>query len=203
MSPGHVVRRASAALILLLGTALIPATAQQPPAKPTAPPAAKPAPTQAAPPAAPQAQPQPQPPAASPPTQQAAPPPPTPVGPPKSFITQILVPGSHFHGVHGLAFDKDDQLFVGSVVGQSIYRVNVDSGEVDVVVEPGADGRAVGMADDIAFAPDGTMAWTGFLTGNIYVRKGNEAPRLIAIGLPGINSLAFSSTFARAMRRPG
>lgn len=190
MSPGHVVRRASAALILLLGAALLPATAQQPPAKPTAPPAAKPAPAPApaVPPAAPTAQPQPP---AAPPTQQAAPPPPPPppVTPPKSFITQIVVPGSHFHGVHGLAFDKDDQLFVGSVVGQSIYRVNVDSGEVDVVVDPDKGG----MADDIAFAPDGTMAWTGFLTGNIYVRKGNEAPRLIATGLPGINSLAFKA----------
>jgi len=195
MSPGHVVRRASIALILLLGAALMPATAQQPPAKPPAPPAAKPAPTPAAPPAAaPTAQPQ-QP--ATPPVVQAPPPPPpppsatppqaAPVPPPKTFITQILVPGSHFHGVHGLAFDKDDQLFVGSVVGQSIYRVNVDSGEVDVVVGPDKGG----MADDIAFAPDGTMAWTGFLTGNIYTRKGNEAPKLIATGLPGINSLAF------------
>lgn len=170
MSPGQVVRRASVALTLLLGAALIPATAQQPPTKPAAPPAAKPQPGPATPPAA------------SPTAQQAGP-----LVPPKSFITQILVPGSHFHGVHGLAFDKDDQLFVGSVVGQSIYRVNVDSGEVDVVVDPDKGG----MADDIAFAPDGTMAWTGFLTGNIYIRKGNEAPKLIATGLPGINSLAF------------
>lgn len=181
MSPGPVVRRVSFALSLLLGAALLPATAQQPPAKPAAPPAAKPAPAPATPPA-PTAQPKPTPPQPAP---QAA--------PAKSFITQILVPGSHFHGVHGLAFDKDDQLFVGSVVGQSIYRVNVDSGEVDVVVDPGPGGSAVGMADDIAFAPDGTMAWTGFLTGNIYIRKGNEQPKLIATGLPGINSLAFKT----------
>lgn len=194
MSPGHVVRRVSVALILLLGAALLPATAQQQPAtKPATPPAAKPAPAPATPAAPPTAQPQPPaPPPAPPPAQQAAPPPPPPPPPqpvalPKSFITQILVPGSHFHGVHGLAFDKDDQLFVGSVVGQSIYRVNVDSGEVDVVV----DADKGGMADDIAFAPDGTMAWTGFLTGNVYIRKGNEAPKLVATGLPGINSLAF------------
>jgi sugar lactone lactonase YvrE len=37
------------------------------------------------------------------------------------------------------------------------------------------------------------MAWTGFLTGNIYIRKGNETPKLIATGLPGINSLAFKT----------
>ncbi|MCW5748806.1 MAG: SMP-30/gluconolactonase/LRE family protein, partial [Alphaproteobacteria bacterium] len=107
--------------------------------------------------------------------------------PPKSFVQQILVPGSYFHGVHGLAFDKDDQLFVGSVVGQTIYRVNVDGGDVDVVVDAPA-----GMADDIAIAEDGTMAWTAFLTGAIYIqRPGQKEARVIATGLPGINSLAF------------
>ena len=47
--------------------------------------------------------------------------------PPKEYRQQILVPGSWFHGVHGLAFNKDDQLFAGSVVGQTIYRVQIDS----------------------------------------------------------------------------
>lgn len=172
MSPGSVVRRVSIALGLLLGAALIPVNAQQPATPSVAQPAVPASTAQAQPPAP-----------SSPPPQVA------PAAPPKSFITQILVAGSHFHGVHGLAFDKDDQLFVGSVVGQSIYRLNVDSGEVDVVIDPDKGG----MADDVAFAPDGTMAWTGFLTGNIYIRKGNEAPKLIATGLPGINSVAFKA----------
>ena len=47
------------------------------------------------------------------------------------------------------------------------------------------------MADDIAFAPDGTMAWTGFLTGDLYARKGDGPVKKLASGLPGINSLAF------------
>src|SRR5438132_12120722 len=67
----------------------------------------------------------------------------------KEYNQQILVPGSWFHGVHGLAFNKDDQLFAGSVVGQTLYRVQVDSGEVDRVVD-----APTGMADDIAFADD-------------------------------------------------
>ena len=50
--------------------------------------------------------------------QQAEPPP-----PPKEYSQQFLVPGSWFHGVHGLAFNKDDQLFAGSVIGQTLYRV--------------------------------------------------------------------------------
>ena len=47
----------------------------------------------------------------------AAPPVPT---PPKEYTQQFLVPGSWFHGVHGLAFNKDDQLFAGSVIGQTL-----------------------------------------------------------------------------------
>src|SRR5258708_15261688 len=91
----------------------------------------------------------------------------TPPAAAKEYNQQILVPGSWFHGVHGLAFNKDDQLFAGSVVGQTIYRVQVDSGEVDRMVEP-----PTGMADDIAFAGDGTKAWAAFLLGNVYVRTG-------------------------------
>ena len=102
------------------------------------------------------------------------------------YRQQFLVPGSHFHGVHGIAFNKDDQLFAGSVFGQAIYKVQVDSGEVDVVI-PQPDG----MADDIAFAPDGTMAWTAFLLGTIYARKGDRT-MVLARELPDINSLAFA-----------
>src|SRR5262245_15497839 len=104
---------------------------------------------------------------------------------PKEYNQQFLVPGSWFHGVHGLAFNKDDQLFAGSVLGQAIYRVQVDSGEVDRFVEP-----PVGMADDIAFADDGTMAWTAFLIGKVYIRKGNKTIE-VANGMSGPNSIGF------------
>jgi sugar lactone lactonase YvrE len=103
----------------------------------------------------------------------------------REYGQQFLVSGSWFHGVHGLAFNKDDQLFAGSVIGQSIYRVQVDSGEVDRFIEP-----PTGMADDIAFADDGTMAWTAFLLGKVYIRKGNKTME-VANGMSGPNSLAF------------
>ncbi len=107
---------------------------------------------------------------------------------PKSYLTQFLVPGSHFHGVHGLAFDRDDQLFAGSVVGQALYKVQVDTGEVETRVPP-----PEGMADDIAFSPDGAMAWTSFLTGIVHARAKPDQPiKPLATGLPGINSLAFT-----------
>jgi len=113
--------------------------------------------------------------------QQAAAPP-----PPKEYSQQFLVPGSWFHGVHGLAFNKDDQLFAGSVVGQTLYRVQVDSGEVDRVIDP-----PMGMADDIAFADDGTMAWTAFLLGKVYIRRPGGEPIEVANGMSGPNSIAF------------
>ncbi len=113
--------------------------------------------------------------------QQAEPPPPS-----KEYSQQFLVPGSWFHGVHGLAFNKDDQLFAGSVIGQTLYRVQVDSGEVDRVIDP-----PTGMADDIAFADDGTMAWTAFLIGKVYVRKPSGKTIEVAHGMSGPNSLAF------------
>jgi sugar lactone lactonase YvrE len=118
-------------------------------------------------------------------TAQQQPAAPTPV-PVKEYNQQFLVPGSWFHGVHGLAFNKDDQLFAGSVVGQTIYRVQVDSGEVDRVIDP-----PTGMADDIAFAEDGTMAWTAFLIGKVYIRKPNGKTIEVANGMSGPNSLAF------------
>src|SRR4030095_15830781 len=103
----------------------------------------------------------------------------------KEYDQQFLVAGSWFHGVHGLAFNKDDQLFAGSVVGQTIYRVQVDSGEVDRVIDP-----PMGMADDIAFGDDGTMAWTAFLLGKVYIRRPGGEPIEVAYGIGGPHSLA-------------
>jgi sugar lactone lactonase YvrE len=97
-----------------------------------------------------------------------------------------LVPGSAFHGVHGLAIDKAGHLFAGSVAGAALYEVDIAGGSAKVAIP-----APVGMADDIAFAPDGTMAWTGFLAGDLYSRKGDGPIKKLASGLPGINSLAF------------
>ena len=126
---------------------------------------------------------QPSPPAAA--TTTPAAPTESPVTPPE-YSQQFLVPGSWFHGVHGLAFNKDDQLFAGSVIGQAIYRVQVDTGEVDRVID-----TPTGMADDIAFADDGTMAWTAFLIGKVWIRRPNGEPIEVANGMTGPNSIAF------------
>jgi sugar lactone lactonase YvrE len=104
----------------------------------------------------------------------------------QTYEVTKLVPGSAFHGVHGLGIDKTGRLFAGSVAGAALYEVDRSNGTAKIAV-PSPEG----MADDIAFAPDGTMAWTGFLTGDLYSRKGDGAVKKLASGLPGINSLAF------------
>jgi sugar lactone lactonase YvrE len=104
----------------------------------------------------------------------------------QTYEVTRLVPGSAFHGVHGLGIDKSGRLFAGSVAGAALYEVDRATGTAKIAI-PSPEG----MADDIAFAPDGTMAWTGFLTGDLYSRKGDGPIKKLASGLPGINSLAF------------
>ncbi len=104
----------------------------------------------------------------------------------QTYEVTKLVPGSAFHGVHGLGIDKSGRLFAGSVAGAALYEVDRNKGTAKIAI-PSPEG----MADDIAFAPDGTMAWTAFLTGDLYSRKGDGPVKKLASGLPGINSLAF------------
>jgi sugar lactone lactonase YvrE len=104
----------------------------------------------------------------------------------QTYEVTKLVPGSAFHGVHGLGIDKAGRLFAGSVAGAALYEVDRANGTAKIAIP-----TPEGMADDIAFAPDGTMAWTGFLTGDLYARKGDGPIKKLASGLPGINSLAF------------
>ena len=104
----------------------------------------------------------------------------------QTYEVTRLVPGSAFHGVHGLGIDKSGRLFAGSVAGAALYEVDRANGTAKIAIP-----TPEGMADDIAFAPDGTMAWTGFLTGDLYARKDDGPIKKLASGLAGINSLAY------------
>jgi sugar lactone lactonase YvrE len=94
-----------------------------------------------------------------------------------------LVPPSAFHGVHGLAFDAQDRLYAGSVVGHSIYSVDTASGAVKSFI-----GAPEGMADDLVFLADGTVVWTSIQHGVVRARKGDGPVRKIA-ELVSVNSI--------------
>jgi len=103
------------------------------------------------------------------------------------YKVQILVPGSYFHGIHGLTFDSQDNLYAGSVIGQSIYHVDTDTGDISVFIGP-----PNGMADDLEFGPDGRVYYTSFLMGKVHAKGADGKVTVLAEGLPGINSLAFN-----------
>ena len=102
------------------------------------------------------------------------------------YLVQYLVPGSDFLSIHGLTFDRDDALYVGSVMGQAIYQVDVRTGDSSVFIGP-----PQGMADDLEFGPDGTLVWTSILTGTVHARRPDGRVVVLADNLPGVNAIAF------------
>ncbi|MDP2065916.1 MAG: hypothetical protein Q8K38_08115 [Burkholderiaceae bacterium] len=100
---------------------------------------------------------------------------------------EVLVAPSSFSGVHGLAVDTHGRLLAGSVVGNTLWEVNRNTGAAKVLIA-GPEGQA----DDIAIGPRGEMAWTNYLMGMLRYRENDAAPmRILARDLPGLNSLDF------------
>lgn len=109
------------------------------------------------------------------------------VGQAAEYKRELLVPGSNFHGVHGITAGDDGTLYVGSVVGAATYSVDPKSGDVQTFI-----GSPQGMADDLEFGPDGTLAYTSFLAGIVHARRPDGTIEVLAEGLPGINSTAWT-----------
>ncbi len=105
-----------------------------------------------------------------------------------AYRVETLVPGGPMHGAKGMTFGPDGMLYVGSVLSQTIYRVNVGTGDVETVVA-----APDGEADDVAFAPNGTMAWTATPSGEIRALRTDGTSAVVASGLPLINPLGFTS----------
>jgi len=98
-----------------------------------------------------------------------------------------LVPGSDFHGVHGIRFSPSGELYAGSVAGQTLYSVDLAAGKAKVLVGP-----PHGMADDMAFGPGGQVVWTAISEGVVYTRRGTGPVEVLAKDLVSINSITFS-----------
>jgi sugar lactone lactonase YvrE len=86
-----------------------------------------------------------------------------------------------------MRFDDAGRLHATSVIGQSIFRVDTATGATERVVGP-----PEGMADDLAFAADGTMYWTAIEDGIIYARAPNGPIRRVLENRKGVNAISFS-----------
>lgn len=104
-----------------------------------------------------------------------------------TYTLEEVVPGSAFHGIHGLTFLSDGTLLAGSVLGSAIYEIDMASGETGIYIGP-----PTGMADDLEEGPDGSLGWTAFLEGKYYLRTPEGKTLTLAEGLPGMNSTAWS-----------
>ena len=104
------------------------------------------------------------------------------------YVIETIVAGSSFHTINGLAFGPDGRLFLASVIGESIFALDLGSGAVEVVVEP----EAAGHPDDLLFLPSGDMIWNATLEGAVRIRQTDGEIRDLATGLPGVNSIALT-----------
>jgi sugar lactone lactonase YvrE len=103
------------------------------------------------------------------------------------YTVKRLVAPSNFHGVHGLRFDKDGNLYAASVIGQTIYKIDMKTKKVTPFIGP-----RDGMADDLAVAPDGTWAWTSIEDGIFHMRTPDGKIRHLMDNQKGVNAVSFT-----------
>jgi sugar lactone lactonase YvrE len=97
-------------------------------------------------------------------------------------------PGIAPHGINGLNFGPDGALYLASLIGPGIYRIDLARGTLTEVV-----GAPLGEADDVAVAPDGTLAWTALISGEVRVRRPGGRVETLARGLPLVNPVHFDA----------
>jgi len=105
-----------------------------------------------------------------------------------AYRIETLVPGSALHEPNGITFGPDGMLYAGSVSAQTVYRIDVESGQIDVVVP-----APLGEADDIAFAPNGTMVWTALISGEIRALRVDGTIDVIVADMALINPVDFTT----------
>jgi sugar lactone lactonase YvrE len=104
----------------------------------------------------------------------------------------VLVQGGAMHGVEGMDFGPDGQLYTASMNGLSVMKIDPKTAAVSTVV-----GAPDGEADDVAVGPAGTPAagvvvWTAPGPGELRVLRPGGKPQVLMPNVPGINPVAFS-----------
>jgi sugar lactone lactonase YvrE len=115
-----------------------------------------------------------------------------------SYKVEQIVPPSTFHGVQGLAFGLDGALYAGSVLGRTISKVDVATGKTMTFL-----GSPRGSAGDVAFGPDGTIAWVAVRDGAILTRTPDGAIRTVARDVPGVHGVGFAKNGRLYFSRTG
>jgi len=93
-------------------------------------------------------------------------------------------------GANGIFFDKNDRLYIASVLGGAVHVMDTGTGEI---LETLGGKEGVDGPDDVEVTPGGDIYYTDILQGNICRRdaNGNVTKQHIATG---VNSIAISKT---------
>jgi sugar lactone lactonase YvrE len=110
----------------------------------------------------------------------------TAIGGAADYQVEVFARGSPLRGVQGLAFGPDGALYAGSISGQAIYRVDIASGGLELVVTP-----PLGQADDLAVSANGDIAWTAIGDSAVRLRRPDGVTVEVAQGLLGVNGINF------------
>jgi sugar lactone lactonase YvrE len=99
---------------------------------------------------------------------------------------KVLVTGSPIHGANGVYFGPDGNLYVASVFGMEIIKMNPNTGEILDRIGPE---RGVLCPDDLTFGEDGSLYWTAILTGEVgKIGPDGKKSTLANLG-PGVNPI--------------
>jgi DNA-binding beta-propeller fold protein YncE len=97
-------------------------------------------------------------------------------------------PGTSPHALSGMNFGKDGKLYVASVVGAGIHRVDVKARTIEQIVF-----GPTGESDDVAMAPDGTLVWGAIIAGEVRARRPDGTIETLATDLPMVNPVNFTA----------
>ena len=105
------------------------------------------------------------------------------------YKKSTFITGADIHSANGIYFNAEDQLFIASGIGSEIVTMNPENGEIvqRMGVEDGIE-----EPDDLTFGPDGSLYWTGVLTGDVGKISPDGNNTIIAQGLLGVNPITFS-----------
>ena len=105
------------------------------------------------------------------------------------YEKSTFITGADIHSANGIYFNAEDQLFIASGIGSEIVTMNPENGEIiqRMGVEDGIE-----EPDDLTFGPDGSLYWTGVLTGDVGKISPDGNKTIIAQGLLGVNPITFS-----------
>ena len=102
-----------------------------------------------------------------------------------SYTQSTLVEGLPTHGINGVVFGPDGLLYGSTMMGTGLIRVDVNTGTLEKILTDQASG------DDLAFAPDGSLAWTALLAQEVRMQAPDGTIRTVATGTPWVNPIKF------------